>query len=180
MSKTLNIDFLRECLTYEEASGKLFWKKRPLAHFANTNACGTWNSKYAGTTAGSPNIKRRWSTKIGGELYQNHRLAWALCYGTWPKEQIDHINGDPEDNRISNLRDVSNTENQRNVKRKSNNTSGVNGVSWHKRDRVWCATIRANGRQKHIGQFLSFQQAAVARKAAERECGYHANHGRVS
>lgn len=179
MSKTLDIDFLRECLTYEGASGKLFWKKRPLAHFANTNACGVWNSKHAGTTAGSPNVKRRWSTKIGGELYQNHRLAWALHYGRWPEEQIDHINGNPEDNRIANLRVVTNAENQRNVKQKRNNTSGVTGVSWHTRGRVWCASIRTDGRQKHLGQFSDFDTAVAARKAAERECGYHANHGRV-
>ena len=173
------MDFLQECFVYEVLSGLLFWKKRPLAHFANANACGVWNSKHAGALAGSPNTKRYWSTKIGGELYQNHRVSWALYCGRWPEEQIDHINGNPEDNRIANLRVVSSSENQRNTKRQRNNTSGVTGVSWHKRDRIWCASIRTGDRQKHVGQFASFEQAIAARKVAERECGYHANHGRI-
>lgn len=177
--KSLDIDFLNECLVYEASSGLLFWKKRPLEHFANRNACGVWNSKHAGTIAGSPNVNRRWSTKINAKLYQNHRLAWALYYGCWPDDQIDHINGNPEDNRISNLRVVSNAENQRNTKRKKNNTSGVTGVSWHKRGRVWCATIRINQKQRHLGQFSNFDQAVAARKAAETEFGYHCNHGRI-
>jgi len=179
MAKTLDISFLHECLVYEASSGLLFWKKRPREHFANANAHGVWNSKHAGAIAGSPNMKRRWSTKINAELYQNHRLAWVLYYGCWPEDQIDHISGDPEDNRITNLRVVSNTENQRNTKQKKNNTSGVTGVSWHKRGRVWCATIRVDQRQKHLGQFADFDQAVAARKAAEQKYGYHSNHGRI-
>lgn len=179
MAKTLDIAFLHECLEYEAASGLLFWKKRPLEHFASANACGVWNSKHAGAAAGSPNNKRRWATKINAELYQNHRIAWALYHGVWPDDQIDHINGDSEDNRIVNLRVVTNAENQRNARRKASNTSGVTGVSWHRRGRVWCATIRVGGRQKHVGQFVDFDKAVVARKAAEREYGYHENHGRV-
>lgn len=179
MKKELDIDFLRDCLTYETSSGLLFWKKRPLAHFANANACGVWNSKHAGSVAGSPNTKRRWSTKINSKLYQNHRLAWALHYGCWPEDQIDHINGDPEDNRLANLRVVSNAENQRNASRKVNNTSGVTGVSWHRRDEIWHVNIRGNGKLRYVGSFRNFDHAVAARKAAEREYGFHPNHGRA-
>lgn len=179
MTKTLDIDFLRECLTYEAATGLLFWKKRPREHFATSNAHSGWNSKYAGARAGSPNAKRRWSTKIGAELYQNHRLAWALQYGCWPDDQIDHINGDPEDNRIANLRVVSNAENQRNASRKATNTSGVTGVSWHRRDKIWHVNIRGGGKLRYLGSFRALDQAVAVRKAAEREYGYHSNHGRA-
>jgi hypothetical protein len=179
MAKTLDIDFLRECLTYEAATGLLFWKKRPREHFSSSNAHASWNSQHAGARAGSPNVKRRWSTKIKLELYQNHRLAWALHYGCWPDDQIDHINGDPEDNRIANLRVVSNAENQRNASRKATNTSGATGVSWHRRDKIWHVSIRGGGRPRYLGSFHSLDQAVAVRKAAEREYGYHHNHGRA-
>ena len=173
----LDIDYIKECFVYEASSGCLFWKQRPLQHFASLNACAVWNSKHAGAKAGSPNIKKRWSTKIKNKLYQNHRLVWALVHGVWPADQLDHINGDPEDNRIENLRVVSNTENQKNRWRSHNNTSGVNGVYWHTRDCVWNAHIRVDGRQRSLGTFPSQAQAIVARKAAEQRLGYTARHG---
>jgi len=180
MRKELDIDFLQECLTYEASTGFLFWKRRPLEHFANANACGVWNSKHAGNRAGSPNMKRRWSTKINAALYQNHRIAWALYYGCWPDDQIDHINGNPEDNRIVNLRVVTNAENQRNVARKKTNKSGVTGVCWHKRGKVWQVNIRGDGRFIYLGSFRNLDDAIAARKAAERQYGYHENHGRAA
>lgn len=125
-------------------------------------------------------MKKRWSTKINAVLYQNHRIAWALHHGCWPDDQIDHINGNPEDNRIANLRAVSNAENQRNARRKCTNTSGVTGVSWHSRDHVWHANIREKGRLLYLGSFDSFDEAVAVRKAAEHEYGYHENHGRAA
>ena len=173
----LDIEYLKECFVYEASSGRLFWKQRPLHHFASSNACAVWNTKHAGAEAGSPNIKKRWSTKIKARLYQNHRLVWALVHGAWPADQIDHINGDPEDNRIENLRVVSNAENQRNRGRSRNNTSGTNGVYWHSRDHVWTSFIRENGKQRSLGAFTTQAQAMVARKAAEQRLGYTARHG---
>ncbi len=173
----LPLDYLKECVVYEAASGHLFWKQRPSHHFANLNACGVWNSKHAGCMAGSPNIKRRWSTKIGGKLYQNHRLVWALAHGVWPSDQIDHINGNPEDNRLENLRVVANAENQKNRWQSRHNTSGVNGVYWHSRDNKWTAHIRDGGRQRALGYFDTCEEAAAARKAAEHQLGYAARHG---
>lgn len=173
----LDIEYLKECFIYEASAGRLFWKQRPPQHFASLNACAVWNSKHAGAEAGSPNTKKRWSTKIKAKLYQNHRLIWAIVNGAWPADQIDHINGNPEDNRIENLRVVSNAENQRNRSRSRNNTSGTNGVYWHSRDRVWSAYIRVGGKQRTLGTFASAAQAAAARKAAERDLGYSARHG---
>ncbi len=173
----LDLDYLTECFIYEASSGRLFWKQRPRYHFANLNACSVWNSKHAGSLAGSPNAKKRWSTKINGKLYQNHRLVWALVSGAWPEDQIDHINGDPEDNRFENLRVVPNADNQKNRWLSRANTSGVNGVYWHSRDKVWSACIRQNGRQKSLGYFQTQEQATAARKEAERRAGYSLRHG---
>ena len=176
---TLPLDFLRECFVYDAADGTLWWKARPRAHFVNSNAHSVWNSKHAGKLAGSPNAKRRWSTKINGKLYQNHRLVWALSKGEWPVDQIDHINGNPEDNRLENTRVVSNTENQKNRWMSRANTSGINGVYWHTRNEVWTAYIRRDGKQHHLGQFSSREAAQKARRDAERELGYTARHGTV-
>lgn len=173
----LDPDFLHECFYYEAETGVLRWRSRPVEHFATPNAHGVWNAKHAGRPAGSPNSKRRWSTKIKDVLHQNHRIAWALYYGRWPVGQIDHINGNPEDNRIKNLREVSNAENCKNRWRHTRNTSGANGVYYHSRDDIWHASIRENGRQKYLGTFRCRTAALVARRAAERRLGYTERHG---
>lgn len=95
-----------------------------------------------------------------------HRLAWLYVYGTLPKGVIDHINGDPSDNRISNLRDVPQKENVWNIKGpKKNNKSGFLGVS--KKDKRWRATIMANGKLHYLGKFDSPELAHAAYLSAK-------------
>jgi len=65
------------------------------------------------------------------KTYAAHRVAWFLHHGAWPMGEIDHINGNAQDNRIANLRDVTHKENTRNMKRRSDNTSGITGISYH-------------------------------------------------
>jgi len=106
-------------------------------------------------------------------VYYTHRLIWKLLYGEDPVE-IDHINGNRSDNRITNLRSVSHLENTRNSKRRSGNTSGVTGVFWLKDRSKWRVSIS----QELLGEFNKFEDAVAARKQAEKEHGYHPNHGR--
>lgn len=96
----------------------------------------------------------------------SHRAAWLLTYGTWPKGEIDHINGDKTDNRIDNLRDCSRSENQHNRPRYSNNKSGLKGVSWHKQKMKWRAVIALHGKSKHLGLFDDKLDAFEAYKSA--------------
>lgn len=103
--------------------------------------------------------------------FRAHRIAWKMHYGTDPQE-IDHINGDRADNRISNLREVTHIENQRNRRVSRNNTSGISGVRWHSRDRCWFAQINILGRAKHLGSFQTREAAAAARMAAEEQLGF--------
>ena len=110
---------------------------------------------------------------------QAHRLAWFYVYGTWPKEQIDHINGVRHDNRIANLREVTISENRKNIRLRDNNTSGRIGVSWASRDKRWRAAIQVNGKMMHIGNFKEFDDAVRAREVAEKHYGFHKNHGRI-
>ena len=95
--------------------------------------------------------------------YLAHRLAWFFYYGVWPEKQIDHINENKKDNRICNLRDVSqsiNLANQKNPQR--NNTSGYRGVSYKKRDAKFQAQIFVNKKYISIGYFDSAEEAHKA------------------
>lgn len=84
--------------------------------------------------------------KIGGRLYLCHRLAWLYVHGEWPKFEIDHINGDIKDYRISNLRDVTHAENIQNVKKaRSDSKSGLLGASWCKQTKSWAMNIKVRG-----------------------------------
>jgi hypothetical protein len=100
-----------------------------------------------------------------------------MHYGVWPTQLIDHINGDSSDNRIVNLRQTTQSENNRNRRITDKNTSGYVGV--YKRGAKWCAQISVNGKNMHLGAYDTIEQAANARKQAEIDYGYHENHGRI-
>jgi hypothetical protein len=108
---------------------------------------------------------------------QLHRVVFAVVHGRWPEGQIDHIDGDPTNNRIENLREVSGLENQRNMKRYTSNTSGYTGVR-RTASGKWQALITDNGRRIHLGVFEDVGDAAAAYRAKADELGYHKNHGR--
>ena len=113
-----------------------------------------------------------------GKRYKSHRVAWAMHHGDWPPDQIDHINGVKSDNRIENLRSVSQAENSKNSKIPANNMSGVIGIHWDKVNFRWVARIRVNGKKIDLCRTKDFDEAVAARKKAEAEYGFHPNHGR--
>ena len=115
-----------------------------------------------------------------GRGYLAHRLAFLYMTGSFPKNQADHINHIRDDNRWCNLRDVTNMENQQNRTLQSNNTSGVDGVNWHSKQRMWNTRITVNGKRIHIGCFNTSEEAIRAKKHAEKLYGFHANHGKLS
>ena len=98
--------------------------------------------------------------RINDKLYKGHRLAWFYVHGVWPKEQIDHINGERDDNRIANLRECNNSQNSQNQRLpRIHNTSGYLGVSWNKKACKFYANIRINGKLKFLGSFDSAELA---------------------
>lgn len=116
---------------------------------------------------------------INGVLYQAHRVAFAYHKGRWPTDQIDHINGIRDDNRIENLREVGHLENHRNKKMPTTNTSGLCGVMWIRDRCKWRADIFFSKRKPvYLGTFDNLLDAAAARKSAELKFGFHENHGR--
>lgn len=124
----------------------------------------------SGSIAGTVDRRGRVHVKIGDSAYRAHRIAWLHFYGEWPSDQIDHINGNPSDNRIANLRDVdgsTNRENQRKA-RTDNLSSGTLGVTWCKHYKKWKASIRVKGVLKHIKYCDSLEAAEAAYLAAKR------------
>ena len=101
-----------------------------------------------------------------GKSYAAHRVAWFLHYGHWPAGEIDHVNRIRDDNRISNLRDVTSAQNHMN--KCGRGASGVIGVMRDGPDKSWWAVkIRVNGRRVTVGRFRTVEQAAKARADAE-------------
>lgn len=105
--------------------------------------------------------------RVYGISFKAHRLAWACHYREWPSGIIDHIDQNPGNNKISNLRNASFAENSWNFKMHSNNTSGSTGVYWIKRRQRWSARIYKNNQEIHLGYFVNKVDAAAARRAGE-------------
>lgn len=152
----LTAEYLRSILDYDPETGIFTWK------------VSTSNSVKAGGITGCPNGLGYLRIKVLSRAYRAHRLAWLHHFGEWPKDQLDHINRNRSDNRIANLREVTNKQNHQNKSKPSNNTSGHPGVSWHRRISKWIAKITHNQKQIHLGYFSILEDAIAARKAAEK------------
>ena len=174
----IDIDTLHELVAYDPETGALTWLPRKAEHFARPRDCQGWNTKYAGR----PAFSTKWpSGYLAGHIFKQtflaHRVAWALHNSSWPEMCIDHIDGDRANNRACNLRVVSAEDNQKNVKQRADNTSGAKGVDFKAVTGLWRARIVHEGRRVTLGTYASLADAVVARKLAERDCGYHPNHG---
>lgn len=153
----------------------LIWRVRPAEDFATTRAWGAWNARYAGTSAGWVEAHGYIRVSLGDRAHYAHRLIFLREYGWFP-DQVDHINGLRDDNRLCNLRAADNTTNARNSKLRVDNTSSRVGVSWH--ENRWRALLFIDGRYISLGRFTDFDAACAARAAAEVAYGFHPNHGR--
>lgn len=106
------------------------------------------------------------------KLYRAHRLAWLYVYGYMPENNIDHINRDRADNRICNLREVSQSCNTRNTSNPKDNRSGVKGVTFCKSRSNWESHICVFGKRRKLGYYVDFTDAVCARLAAEQCVGW--------
>lgn len=146
---------LKEVLDYLPETGDFVWKVR------STKAD-------IGDVAGSVGPLGYRIMSVDGYRCLAHRLAWFYMTGAWPKKHVDHINGNKDDNRIANLRDVSVSDNAHNTKRlRSTNTSGFPGV-YPKRS-MFLSRITVRNRIMHLGHFATIAQARIARLLAEKQ-----------
>ena len=106
--------------------------------------------------------------RVNGKLYYSHRLIWLWFHGYFPEHGIDHINRVRSDNRLENLREVSQTCNLRNCGLSVKNTSGVKGVCWVTRYGKWKARVRVANKVKNLGHHKTFTEAVAHRLAAEQ------------
>lgn len=150
----LTAERLRSVLSYDPETGLFRWRVKPNRNIVIGSVAGSRRSAARG--------RNDIGIRIDGRQHAAHRLAWLYVHGKWPADQIDHINCDASDNRIANLREATAAQNQANRRIGVANTSGVKGVCWHKRERRWYASIKVNGKSKHLGRFKSKKDAAVA------------------
>ncbi|MBI6122097.1 HNH endonuclease [Serratia marcescens] len=169
-------DYLLSRLLYCQASGSFTWLRKPV----KSRNDKIWNDKHAGRVAGFIcKIHGYRRIFIDGIHYRANRIAWRISTGDDPGELcIDHIDGNKANDAISNLRLVTHSENMRNRGHQSNNTSGMKGIYWHKRDKKWIARICVNRKYQNLGRFKTAEEAFDAYKHGVKEIhGEFANHG---
>lgn len=167
-------DILKETLSYDKETGLFTWLVRPLRHFNNKHAMNSFNSIKPGSEAGTENNNGYIAIEILGNVYLGHRLAWFMEHGYWPKNNIDHIDGNKSNNKIKNLREATGSENIQNLKKAmSNNKLGVLGVFYNKKSCKYQAQIGLNGKVTILGLFDSVDEASNAYISAKRTMHTH-------
>lgn len=108
-----------------------------------------------GASAGSVTSRGYLSIKVLRKQHRAHRLAWFISHGTWPCGEIDHIDGNPLNNRLANLRVVDRAGNSQNRRKafQSHKSCGLQGVAWNKQHQRWQAKIMARKVRHHLGYF---------------------------
>jgi hypothetical protein len=153
----LSSEELKRMLRYDPDTGDWVWKIK--------KNCSTMN---IGDKAGAFSKWHLYHTiTINRINYRSHRLAWFYMMSKWPKNQIDHIDGNRKNNKFSNLREATNQENCNNKSFYKNNSLGIKGVS--KRGNIYRATIFINGKQKHLGNYSTIDEARSVRNKAAKE-----------
>jgi len=165
----VNKEYLRSIFTYK--NGRLYWKPRSVESFAKYSAYVMWNRRYAFCPAGSPNKRGYIRIGISKKYYMEHRLVWLYHRG-WLPEALDHKNGNPSDNRMSNLRPATQMQNRWNSRRKQKTTTNTKGV-YKRPSGNYEAHICADFKRIHLGTFEkkrdAIQAVAKARRSLHRE-----------
>lgn len=162
MTEDNYLEIAKPALDYNPEDGLFRWKIKTHGMRGVINP---------GDIAGMVNTQGYRLVGYKGKQHRAHRLAYLFMTGEWPPHGmiIDHANQNRDDNRWANLRLATKAQNTQNGGIKSNNKSGHPGVSWVKRDNLWDARIKCNGKLHLIGRYKEKQDAIEARKKAEKE-----------
>lgn len=150
----LTIEQLKAAVAYDRDTGKFVW-------------LSARNHYTIGREAGSLDSYGYRRISIGGTFYKAHRLAWMYIYGALPPSELDHINGDRDDNRITNLRLADRYINTQNISMRCGNSSGFRGVSFYRPTAKWKAQIRHRNKTTHLGYFETPEDAHAAYVSAK-------------
>ena len=164
MKQKLTQEYLKDHFFYNADTGDLFWRKKT----------SVFSKIAVGDVAGCTAKDGRKAVTVLNKRHYIHRIIFLYMYGFCPK-QIDHINHNPSDNRLANLRPASPSVNQRNRSLNKNNTSGFNGVRM-RRGR-WLAQVKINNKVIDLGSYIRKADAITARKEANEKYNFHKNHG---
>ena len=144
--KDISAKEINEILEYRD--GEFYWKVGG-------------NGRRPGKKTGCLGSGGYLQVRIKYKLYLVHRLVWIM-HGKEPAPIIDHINGNKLDNRLENLRAVTQSQNSMNRKQRSDNTSGIKGVRWSKHKQKWIGTVGINYKSYSVGEFNNKEDAAIA------------------
>ena len=160
MAALMNPEYLHKCFSYDSNTGRLTWRERPREHFKGGAGWHNFNNQFANKIAGVQKNDGRYEIKLDGKSFKAARIVWAMQTNTAIFGAIDHIDGNPANDRLSNLRVVSAAQNARNRSNLSNNSSGIRGVTWHVPSSKWWARVTFNNKTISLGLYSSISDAA--------------------
>jgi hypothetical protein len=156
---------LKSVLNYDKETGNFYWKVSK-------------GRAKIGEIAGKDDLNGYKMIGINYKYYLAHRLAWLYEYGEFPENNLDHINCNKLDNRIVNLREASKSQNSWNKTLFKNNTSGIKGVYWEAKRKLWRVTLGYFSKRIFLGRFKDKEMAElVAIEAMQKYHKEFANHG---
>jgi hypothetical protein len=155
---------VRELVSYDPETGLFFWRQRE-------------HGPRAGTQTGKPRHDGYCRVFLDGRSYLAHRLAWLITYDVWPAVDVDHIDGNPSNNRIANLRSTSRSQNLYNQKLPVNNKTGRKGVCFDPARGLYAAYITVGKKRIPLGRFAKLETAIEVRAEAEKK--YHGEFARA-
>jgi len=167
---------LHDLLVLCTRTGKLYWKSRDRSYFKSCRSHQTFNARFAGKEAFTATNKDGYKRGILLDKHvRAHQVVWAMTRGAWPDEEIDHVNGDPADNRPENLRTADRQANNKNRAVANNTATGEIGITLTSSSRK--PRVRLAG--KYLGVFDTLEEAIRVRDKKLAELGFHPNHGRA-
>lgn len=174
----ITAESIRKVLDYDPETGILTWRHRPSELFTDNRlhpaerVCRGWNTRYANKKAGNPTYQGYVKVNLGNRTVRAHIIIWLWMTGVLPSMDIDHVDLNKSNNRWTNLRLATRSQNQSNTRKRVDNISGYKGVCREPRGGKWRAQIQWKNEKHFLGLHDTKEAASAAyNEAAQRLCG---------